>query len=52
MHYMWERGKLIMMFDGYPNLELLEYKSKNILQKIDNEKYKNLELRADVFLQT
>ena len=49
---MWKRGKLIMMFGGYPNLELLEYKSKNILQQIDNEKYKNLDLRADVFLQT
>lgn len=31
----------MMMLDGYPNLELLEYKSKNILQKIDNEKNKN-----------
>lgn len=41
-----------MLIGGLPNLELLEYKSKNILKQIDNEKYKKLNLVADVFLQT
>ena len=41
-----------MLIGGLPNLELLEYKSKNILRQIDNEKYKKLNLVADVFLQT
>lgn len=42
----------MLIIGGLPNLELLEYKSKDILKKINNEKYKNVNLRADVFLQT
>ena len=41
-----------MLIGGLPNLELLEYRTKNILRQIDNEKYKKLNLVADVFLQT
>lgn len=41
-----------MLIGGLPNLELLEYRTKNILKQIDNEKYKKLNLVADVFLQT
>lgn len=42
----------MLIIGGLPNLELLEYKSKDILKKINNEKYKDVDLRADVFLQS
>ena len=41
-----------MLIGGFPNLELLEYKTQNILTKINNKKYKDLNLTADVFIQT
>lgn len=40
-----------MLIDGYPNLELLDYKARIALREKDSEKYARVELQADVFLQ-
>lgn len=40
-----------MLIDGYPNLELLEFKAKLALKEKNSEKYANASFRADVFLQ-
>ena len=41
-----------MYIKNYPNLELLDYKTRLVLLEQDKEKYKNVELQVEVFPQT
>ena len=36
------------MYYGYPNLELLEYRTKEYLKEIDPERYRRTDLIADM----